>query len=343
MKAAPTALFDLRHRGIVPPVEVGIPRPLWSVMIPVFNGAADLYRSLEAVLAQGPGPEAMQIEVVDDCSVTDDPAAVVREVGRGRVAIFRQPANVGHSRNFNTCLQRARGRLVHILHADDWVEEGFYDKMAALLAAEPSAGAAFCRHAIVCPDGSVDRISPLERETPGLLPDWLAKSARELRLQPPSIVVRREVYEQLGGFDTRMASCGEDWEMWVRIAARYPVAFQPEVLACYRDTSDSLTKRSVRSGQNIKDVRRATLIARSYIPAGPARQANRKALESWAGWGLHWAYLLLSKGDFRSAAVQLREALRCSRSPATLRRALAIIRYGLGLALDRRRKVAPRG
>ncbi len=337
MTTTTAALFDLRHRGVVPPVEDSAPRPLWSVMIPVFNGAADLCRSLEAVLAQALEPEMMQIEVVDDCSTRDDPEAVVRELGRGRVAFYRQPVNVGHSRNFNTCLERARGRLVHILHADDWVGDCFYEKMAALLAAEPSAGAAFCRHAIIRADGSVERISPLERETPGVLQDWLVKSAGELRLQPPSIVVRREVYEQLGGFDTRMATCGEDWEMWVRIAVGYPVAFHPEVLAYYNDTSDSLTKRSVRSGQNIKDVHRATLIVRSYLPAGPARRANRKALESWASWGLYWAYLLLGKGDFRSAAVQLREALRCSRSPATLWQALRIVRYGLGVALAGRR------
>ena len=336
MTAPATALFDQRHRGIVPPIEEGRPRPLWSVMIPVFNSAAELERSLGSVLAQDPGPAAMQIEVVDDCSTRDDPGAVVKDLGAGRVAFFRQPANVGHSRNFNTCLQRASGQLVHILHADDWVDEEFYAKMAALLAAEPSAGAAFCRHAVIRPDGSVERYSPCESETPGLLDGWLEKSARELRLQPPSIVVRREVYEQLGGFDTRMLSCGEDWEMWVRIAARYPVAFHPEVLAFYRDGSDSLTKRSIRSGQNIRDVRRATLIARSYLPVGPARVANRKALESWAGWGLHWAYLLVGKGEIRAAAVQMREALRCSRSPAVLWKALRVVRYGIRRALTHR-------
>jgi hypothetical protein len=123
--------------------------------------------------------------------------------------------------------------------------------------------------------------------------------------------------------------------MWVRIAARYPVAFYPEVLAFYRDSSDSLTKRSIRSGQNIKDVRKATRITRAYLPAGPARQANRKAMQSWASWGLHWAYLLLERGDYRSAAVQFREALLCSRSPATLRQASRIVRHGLNLALAR--------
>ena len=38
----------------------------------------------------------------------------------------------------------------------------------------------------------------------------------------PSIVVRRSVYERLGSFDRRLV-CAEDWEMWVRIAAHYPI------------------------------------------------------------------------------------------------------------------------
>jgi GT2 family glycosyltransferase len=329
-------LFDMRHRGKVLPVNDQAARPLWSVMIPVFNGAADLRNSLASVLAQDPGSAAMQIEVVDDCSTTDDPQAVVEEIGGGRVAFYRQPINVGHSRNFNTCLERAEGHLVHILHADDWVGDGFYTNMEKLLTAEPASGAAFCRHAVVRPDGTTDRLSPLERSTPGLIEDWLTKAAAELRLQPPSIVVRRSVYEELGGFDTRMGSCGEDWEMWVRIAARYPVAFHPEVLAYYRDSSESLTKRSIRSGQNIRDVRLATRISRAYLPAGPARQANNRAAERWASWGLHWAYLLIGKGDFGPAMVQMREALRCSRSPATLMQALRIGRFGLKLALKQR-------
>jgi glycosyltransferase involved in cell wall biosynthesis len=41
-------------------------RPLWSVMIPTYNCADYLRETLASVLAQDPGPEEMQIEVVDD-------------------------------------------------------------------------------------------------------------------------------------------------------------------------------------------------------------------------------------------------------------------------------------
>jgi glycosyltransferase involved in cell wall biosynthesis len=316
-------------RSMVPAVAAGTVRPRWSVMIPVFNAAADLRRSLESVLAQDPGSDRMQIEVVDDCSTKDDPEAVVRAEGKGRAGFHRQARNVGHSANFNTCLRRSRGELVHILHADDWVGDGFYRKMEELFVAEPRMGAAVCRHAIMGADGTVQRISTLERSTPGLMENCLEKLAAGLPFQPPSIAVRRCVYEHLGGFETRMASCGEDWEMWVRIAVHYPIGFLPEVLAFYQDSPDSVTKRSVRTGQNIKDVRLACRITRGYLPPGPAQAANRQALENWAEWALYWAQQGFAAGDYRTGLVQMREALLCSRSPRILAQTARIGRFGL--------------
>src|SRR5215208_3279685 len=102
------------------PVAEGVDRPRWSVMITTYHCADYLRESLGSVLAQDPGPHLMQIEVVDDHSTNDDPEGVVREVGGGRVSFFRQPENVGHSRNFAACLERARGELVHLLHGDDF-------------------------------------------------------------------------------------------------------------------------------------------------------------------------------------------------------------------------------
>ena len=110
----------------IAPVSEAVNRPLWSVMVPTYNCANYLELTLKSVLEQDPGPEQMQIEVIDDRSTKDDPEAVVNEIGKGRVSFFRQPQNVGAQANFTTCVQRSRGHLVHILHGDDAVLPGFY-------------------------------------------------------------------------------------------------------------------------------------------------------------------------------------------------------------------------
>lgn len=128
----------------ITPVPAGDIRPFWSVMIPNYNSDRYLAQTLKSVLEQDPGAEEMEIEVVDDCSNKDDPAAVVKEIGKGRISFFRQPDNVGATANFNTCIQRAKGQWVHILHSDDTVLPGFYNRLRSALEPELTIGAAFC-------------------------------------------------------------------------------------------------------------------------------------------------------------------------------------------------------
>ena len=84
------------------------------------------------------GLDRMEIEVVDDCSTEDDPEAVVREVGKGRVKFHRKSRNEGVTANFNTCVQRSSGELVHILHGDDYVLPGFYRTIEDLAERHPA-------------------------------------------------------------------------------------------------------------------------------------------------------------------------------------------------------------
>jgi glycosyltransferase involved in cell wall biosynthesis len=244
-------------------------------MIPTFNCAGYLREALAGVLAHDPGQEYMQIEVVDDYSTRDAPAAVVEAVGRGRVAFHRQEENVGHTRNFETCLRRARGRLIHLLHGDDQVREGFYRRMEGAFASA-EIGAAFCRHIFMDADGHWQGISTLEQKQSGVLTNALERLATEQRIMTPSIVVRRDVYEELGGFDTRLV-CSEDWEMWVRIAARYAVWYEVEPLAVYRMHTASNTGRHVRSGEDTRYTCQAISIFRSHLPDAMADRVCQKA------------------------------------------------------------------
>ena len=87
------------YRATIPGIEKTTSRPLWSVMIPTYNCANYLRETLASVLEQDPGPDVMQIEVIDDHSTKDDPKAVVEELGQGRVRFYQQSQNVGYLRS----------------------------------------------------------------------------------------------------------------------------------------------------------------------------------------------------------------------------------------------------
>src|SRR6478672_3132690 len=185
------------YRPKITSIPEGVIRPLWSVMIPTYNCANYLRETLASVLAQDPGPDLMQIEVLDDHSTKDDPAAVVEELGCGRVGFYQQPQNVGHTKNFQTCLERSRGTLIHLLHGDDCVRNGFYQKLERAFDKKPEIGAAFCRHIWMDEQSHWQVVTKLEQSESGVLSNWLERIAVEQCIQTPSIVVRRDVYEKL--------------------------------------------------------------------------------------------------------------------------------------------------
>jgi glycosyltransferase involved in cell wall biosynthesis len=317
-----------RHRAVVARIPEGEIRPLWSVMIPTYDCADRLREALTSVLRQDPGAAQMQIEVVDDHSTKDAPGVLVEELAAGRVAFYSQPRNVGVAANLNTCIQRSRGHLVHILHGDDRVRDGFYRRMQQAFEAQPSIGAAFCRHVFIDRLGRQLSISSLEQPESGILANWLERLAQEQRIMTPSMVVRRTAYERLGGFDRRLV-CAEDWEMWVRIAALYPVWYEIEPLAEYRMHDDSHTGRHLRTGEDMRYTARAVEMFAHYLPKDMAERVIPKARETYAFTALRNAEVLLRRRDGRGALAQVREALRLSRSHRVIAHAFALACRGV--------------
>jgi glycosyltransferase involved in cell wall biosynthesis len=235
----------------ISPIPAGVRRPLWSVMIPTFNCANYLREALESVLAQDPGPEQMQIEVVDDCSDKDNPEEVVKEIGRGRVLFHKKPVNEGAVCNFNTCLERSRGDLIHILHGDDSVETSFYREFAAAFEASADCAAIFCRAFDIRENRELLGLSGFcQSLTKG------SNDARELMMsnpiRTPAAVVRRCFYERYGGFDTSLVHVA-DWDMWVRAIVHGRARMLNRPLASFRISDTSDTSRLRRSAEDLRD------------------------------------------------------------------------------------------
>jgi glycosyltransferase involved in cell wall biosynthesis len=254
--------------GLIPPqidpVPDGIPRPLWSVMIPTYNCAQYLRHTLESVLAQDPGADQMQIEVVDDCSMLDDPAAVVREVGRDRVCFYQKTKNEGAIANFNTCIKRSTGSLVHILHGDDWIAPGFYDVVGRAFSAHQDAWLISTRVFFVDENDIISGVTkrlPKFESSPcdDTTPFWFSNP-----LQFAGVVVRREAYEVAGGFLPALVHTA-DWEMWARLISRGSGIVLPVTLGGYREFAGNDTSRLRTTAENLRDRQRLGVVfSRNY-------------------------------------------------------------------------------
>lgn len=254
------AIFHIK----IATVSKGIKRPLWSVIIPTYNCANYLKETLTSVLAQDPGEASMEIIVVDDHSTKDDPEAVVKEFGKGRVKFIRQEKNVGKVKNYEAGLRASRGRYIHQLHGDDLVYDGFYSEMVAIFKESPSAGAAFSITNYIDSKSRVTGVTGMIQDNEGIVPDMLEKLYTQQYIQTPSMVVKREVYETIGCFDRRL-NCMEDWEMWIRIANNYPIAVSNKVLAAYRSHQENATNSTFKDGTALKTHQLICDIVDGYI------------------------------------------------------------------------------
>lgn len=321
--------FDARTPAPrIPRVRRGEERPLWSVMIPTYNDDDHLDETLKSVLAQDPGLGAMQIEVVDDSSTRGNPEAVVQETGKGRVGFFRKQKNEGATANFNTCLERSRGRLVHILHGDDMVDRGFYSRIQTAADRHRRIAAFFARCRIIDADGTLDRLAPRLR-TLSLPTRAVGELLQVNQLFTPGAVVRRSFYEKHGGFLPELVHCA-DWEMWVRAISRGGGLWINEPLASYRFFPGNDTTRHVRTGENIRDHLRVASIFSGTFPDFDFELCER----TLARQALRQMQRFEESGDSQAAAANKR--LYFDLAPPSRRRFLAAWDREIGIVQPRR-------
>ena len=285
----------------IAPVPEGEPRPTFSVMLPTYEPDHRLGRSLAAVLAQAPDPAAMQIAVVDDGSRQVDVRALVRSFDpAGRVEVLLNQRRAGLAGNWNRCLSLARGKFVHLLHQDDHVLPGFYDRIGHGFRAAPGIGMAFCRSRIVDGNDRLIKTASRQQWTAGVLGGWLPRIAERQRVQTPAAVVARSTYERLGGFRTDLCHA-LDWEMWVRIAAATPVWYDPRVLAVYRRHRDNESHRLLKSGAVWPDLLQAIELNSSLLPAVNRERVRERSARWYTGSALRTVEKQLARGDLDAA------------------------------------------
>ena len=217
--------------------------------------------------------------------------------------------NVGNVRNFETCINRAVGEYIHILHGDDYVEQGFYKAITQLFIDFPEAGAACTDWRVVDDAGMPVWTNAPVGDERGILKDWHQRIAIRQYLEPPAKVVKRSTYEDLGSF--YMVNCSEDWLMWNRIAAKYPVAYHPEVLAKYRNHDQNTTAVSFKNRKNFLDIEKTMLYNIAHLPENLRAAAEKASRKNFAFYFANLAHRQWhANHDKEEALIVAKDALK---------------------------------
>jgi Glycosyl transferase family 2 len=301
-------------------------------MIPTYNPTEHLRETLlaarEAIAALA---GRVQLEIVDDASPAVDVKEMLRTWGLGPVPVHRRSVNGGLGACWNTCVERARGELVHILHQDDLVRPTFYERMGQLAVREPAAGMLFCRTEFLDEHGS--RLAEIEPDGEGRLDDWLTRISAGQRIQCPTVVVRRETYRRLGFFEPSLRYV-IDWEMWVRIAASSEVAYLPEPLAVYRVHSSAETQRVKADGFVTRDLARGLKFVRATLASADRLDCLAAAKRFAVHFSMDSAEEAESAGDLRAAAKEVGASLRYLSGAMGMRRWLRQVRRYIALRVS---------
>lgn len=277
-----------------------------SVVIPLYNKAREIERTLRSVLAQTVQPA--EIIVIDDGS-TDSGSNVVRSMGNSLIRLETQ-SNAGVSAARNRGIALAKSDLVAFLDADDEWKSDFLKTVLDLRERFPSAGLWATAFEIVDAPCSAARLHPgsdlPETTGGGILNDFFLSSLQGPPFCCSSVLCSKSILVEAGGFpgDVRM---GEDFDTWIRIALKYPVAFSPVPGAVYH--KESSNRAMNREQWTLADSCLRRTLGRAIVDRGEAG-IDTRSLRKLLGWHLlEIARHAAAAGDRSTARKALREVV----------------------------------
>jgi len=203
--------------------------PKVSVIVPTHNRAQLLATCLTSIAHQT--FRDFEVVVVDDGS-TDNTAEVVS--GFPDVRYYRQE-NQGAPGAYNRGITEARGEYLILVDSDDSVSEDALAAEARVLEENPDVGLVYAQAWQVDETGAVTGL-----RRPAFARESYVRSGREEirhllfwnHITSPTPMIRRQCFQTVGLFDPQLR-VGEDWDMWLRIAKRYDVAYVARPLGNY--------------------------------------------------------------------------------------------------------------
>jgi hypothetical protein len=198
--------------------------PLVTVVTPSFNQAPFIRQTIESVLSQ----DYPRIEyIVMDGGSTDGTAAIAAEYA-SRLRFISERDN-GQTHAINKGFRMASGDIVAWLNSDDLYLPGAVSHAVRALVADPAAAFVYGEGYLIDARGIISRRFPHTQE----FDLWRLVHLSDFILQQ-TCFFRRSALDAAGPL-TESLRYGMDWDILIRLATRFPVAYIPRYLACLRE------------------------------------------------------------------------------------------------------------
>lgn len=191
--------------------------PLVSVIIPTFNRARFIAQAVESVLLQSYSD--LELLVVDDGST--DQTQVALQPYAGHIRYFRQD-NSGVSAARNHGIRESSGELIAFLDSDDRWHKDKLKYQVELFKTHPNTAVCYTDEIWIRGGRLVNAKNKHAKYSGCIFENVLPLCI----ISPSAVMLRRSVFLNVGLFDESLPVC-EDYDMWLRVALRYPVHFIP--------------------------------------------------------------------------------------------------------------------
>jgi glycosyltransferase involved in cell wall biosynthesis len=261
--------------------------PTVSVIIPAYNAAPWIAETIDSVLNQT--FQDFEVIVVDDGS-TDGTAEIVKNYKSQVQYLYKNNGGVGSARN--TGIRAARGRYIACVDADDlWLPEKL-EVQTQLLQTEPSLAWVYS-DGLIFENNSNQNLHLFSPSASMISGDVLRPLLLQDFIPCPTPVIRRDIFENVGFFEEDMSlQSVADWDMWLRISAKYPVGFIDKPLVKYRRHSTSMTSTSIIE----RSLKSRLTVIEGAILRDPERLGNLRQ-QAIANIYMTLGHLVMSRGN----------------------------------------------
>ena len=194
--------------------------PQISVVIPVYNRELTIRRAIDSVLAQELHPD--EIIVVDDGST--DPTPEILKSYDHKIQIVRQE-NKGVSAARNRGVETAAGKWIAFLDSDDEWTPDKLQKQLACYRLHPNMRILQTEERWIRNNMRVNPGKKYSKKSGNIFKNCL----KTCIVGPSTVMCERSLLMEMGGFDEKLPVC-EDYDLWIRIAAKYAIPLLPEAL-----------------------------------------------------------------------------------------------------------------